>query len=123
MRGNALVIAQVGICTLVLAGLGLCERSLYYPLGQHHRGYTNVVVRTTSDPRRWSAALTQAMRSLGLKVLFQPATLNDWMDFGIALGAIPRQILGGMVLVSLPVASIAAIPSLRSDPIESIRHA
>ncbi len=29
VRRNALVIVQVAICTLVLAGMGLCERSLY----------------------------------------------------------------------------------------------
>ena len=29
MRRNVLVIAQVAVCTLVLVGMGLCERSLY----------------------------------------------------------------------------------------------
>jgi putative ABC transport system permease protein len=54
---------------------------LYYPLSQHYLGFTNVAVRTKGDPRRWSALLTQALRNLGLKILFQPATLDDWMSF------------------------------------------
>jgi predicted permease len=85
---------------------------LYYPLSQHYLGYTNVVVRTKGDPRRWSAPLTQAMRSLGLKILFQPATLDDWMNltlFRQRVAAGCFAILGALALLLAALGLFAAV--------------
>jgi predicted permease len=85
---------------------------LYYPLSQHYLGYTNVVVRTKGDPRRWSAPLTQALRNLGLKILFQPATLNDWMDltlFRQRVAAGCFAILGALALLLSALGLFAAV--------------
>jgi predicted permease len=85
---------------------------LYFPLSQHYLGYTNVIVRTKGDPRRWSAPLTQAMRNLGLKILFQPAALDDWMNltlFRQRVAAGCFGILGALALLLAGLGLFAAV--------------
>ncbi|HEY7387578.1 MAG TPA: ABC transporter permease [Bryobacteraceae bacterium] len=85
---------------------------LYLPLSQHYLGYINVVVRTKGDPRRWSAPLTQALRNLRFKILFQPATLNDWMNltlFRQRVAAGCFAILGALALLLSALGLFAAV--------------
>jgi predicted permease len=75
---------------------------LYYPLSQHYLGFTNVVARTKGNPQLWSAPLARALRNLGLKILFEPATLDDWMSltlFRQRMAAGCFAILGALALL------------------------
>lgn len=53
---------------------------LYYPLSQHYLGAVSVVARTGGDPSLWVQPFGQALRGLGLKILIQPVTLQNWMN-------------------------------------------
>ncbi len=53
---------------------------MYYALSQHYRGGVNVIARTKGDPRIWVEPFATALRGLGLKIMIQPVTFQNWIN-------------------------------------------
>ncbi len=70
---------------------------LYYPLSQNYRGGVSVIARTKGDPKLWVGSFAKAMRGLGLKVMVQPVTFEQWSEFSL-LGQ--RIIAWGVAILS-----------------------
>jgi hypothetical protein len=70
---------------------------IYYALSQNYRGGINVIARTKGDPRIWIEPFARTLRSLGLKILIQPVTLESWMTLTL-LGQ--RIVAGGVAILS-----------------------
>lgn len=68
---------------------------LYYPLSQHYRVAINVIARTKGDPRIWVGPFAKALRGLGLKIMIQPVTFEDWLN----LSLLTQRIAAGCVAV------------------------
>jgi putative ABC transport system permease protein len=68
---------------------------LYYPLSQHYRVAINVIARTKGDPRIWVGPFAKALRGLGLKIMIQPVTFEDWLN----LSLLTERIAAGCVAV------------------------
>jgi len=78
---------------------------LYYALSQHYRGGINVVARTRSDPRLWVEPFAHALRGLGLKIMIQPVTAQNWIN----LGLLTERITAGCVAVLSALGLLLAI--------------
>jgi len=70
---------------------------IYYALSQNYRGGINVIARTKGDPSIWVEPFARTLRSLGLKILIQPVTLESWMTLTL-LGQ--RIVAGGVAILS-----------------------
>jgi predicted permease len=81
---------------------------VYYALSQHYRGGINVIARTKGDPRLWVEPLARALRGLGLKILIQPVTLDNWMT----LTLLPQRIAAGCVAILSALGLLLAVIGL-----------
>jgi predicted permease len=73
---------------------------LYYDLNQNYNLMINVIARTRGDPKLWLPPFRKALHDLGLKIMIDPITLDDWVNFNLfgermtALGVAIFGILG-----------------------------
>lgn len=81
---------------------------LYYPLSQHYQGAITVIARTKGDPRLWIQPVARALRGLGLHVLIQPVTLENWMT----LDLLGQRVVAGCVAVLSALAVLLAVLGL-----------
>lgn len=81
---------------------------LYYPLSQHYEGAISVIARTRSDPRLWVQPMARALRGLGLHILIQPVTLENWMT----LGLLGQRVVAGCVAVLSALGVLLAVIGL-----------
>jgi predicted permease len=56
---------------------------VYLPLSQDYRAGVEVIARTSGDPKLWVAPFRKAMRGIGLKVMIEPVTFTQWVDFNL----------------------------------------
>ncbi len=85
---------------------------LYYALSQNYRGGIFVITRTTGDPNIWVGPFAKAMRGLGLNVMVQPVTFQQWTELGLIgdrIAAIGVAILSALGLVLAVLGLAAAI--------------
>ena len=81
---------------------------LYYALSQHYLGVINVIARTKGDPCTWIEPLARALRGLGLKVLIQPVTLENWM----ALTLLTQRVAAGCAAILGALGLMLAVSGL-----------
>jgi putative ABC transport system permease protein len=82
---------------------------MYFALSQHYQAeLISLVARTNGDPRRWIEPIAEVPRRLGLKVFFEPETLDEWMNLQLFL---PIVILRCVVALSA-IALLLAIVGL-----------
>jgi putative ABC transport system permease protein len=82
---------------------------MYFALSQHYQEeLISLVARTNGDPRRWIEPIAQVPRHLGLKLFFEPETLDGWMNLQLFL---PIVILRCVVALSA-IALLLAIVGL-----------
>ena len=55
----------------------------YLPLAQNDRPGLSIVARTKGDPRLWVGQIAQALRGLGLKILVNPVTFEEWLNLSL----------------------------------------
>jgi predicted permease len=73
---------------------------LYYDLSQNYNIMVNVLARTRGDPKLWLPPFRKTLHDLGLKVMIDPITLDDWVSLNLfgermtALGVAIFSILG-----------------------------
>jgi predicted permease len=85
---------------------------LYYALSQNYRGGINVIARTKDDPSLWVKPFAQALRSLGLKIMIQPVTLQRWLDLTLLtqrIAAGSAAILGALALLLAVIGLFGAV--------------
>jgi hypothetical protein len=56
---------------------------MYYALSQNYMSQIHVIARTAGDPNSWLPSFRKALRGLGLKVLIDPITFDDWMNLDL----------------------------------------
>jgi predicted permease len=56
---------------------------LYYDLNQNYNIMVNVLARTRGDPKLWLAPFAKSLHNLGLKVMINPITLDDWVNLNL----------------------------------------
>ena len=64
--------------------LGLSEDPkpfFYWALSQHYVNGVSFIARTKGDPNLWLDPLKKALRGLNLKIMVQPMTFQNWMNF------------------------------------------
>jgi predicted permease len=81
---------------------------MYYALSQHYGGWINVIARTKGDPRNWIEPFAQALRKLGLKILIQPVTLENWMT----LTLLRQRVAAGCVAILSVLGLLLAVIGL-----------
>jgi ABC-type antimicrobial peptide transport system permease subunit len=85
---------------------------LYYALSQNYRGAINVVARTSGDPRLWVEPIARALRGLGLKVLINPATLDNWTNLTLFTQRLTAGAVAGLSGLGLLLAAIGLFGSI-----------
>jgi predicted permease len=82
---------------------------LYFALSQHYQdALITLIARTHGDPKQWIQPIAQVPRRLGLKMFFEPGTLDTWMNLSMFL---PIVILRCVVALSA-IALLLAIVGL-----------
>ena len=84
----------------------------YGALSQHDRPSVCVIARTKVDPRFYVEPFAQALRGLGLKIMIQPVTFENWMNltlFGERFTAACVALLSGLGLLLALVGLFASI--------------
>jgi hypothetical protein len=82
---------------------------MYFALSQHYQeAAITLIARTHGDPRHWIEPIAQVPRRLGLKLFFEPETLDGWMNLQLFL---PIVILRCVVALSA-IALLLAIVGL-----------
>ncbi len=74
----------------------------YFPLTQHYQRAISVIARTKGDPSLWVQPMAKALRGVGLKVLVQPVTLENWLTLALLtqrVAAACVAILSGIALL------------------------
>jgi putative ABC transport system permease protein len=85
---------------------------LYYNLKQNYNIMVNVVARTRGDPKLWLAPFSKALRGLGLKIMIDPITFDDWVNlnlFGERMTAIGVAIFGVLGLLLAMIGLLGAV--------------
>ncbi len=85
---------------------------MYYPLSQNYSVAVNVIARTRNDPKLWTASFRKAMRGLGLKIMVDPITFDEWMNldlFGERMAALGVGILSGLGLLLAMIGLLGAV--------------
>ena len=85
---------------------------LYYPLSQHYDLGVSVIARTAGDPSRWLAAFRTKLRGLGLRIMIDPVTFDQWINldlFGERVAAIGAGILSALGLLLAMIGLLGAV--------------
>jgi predicted permease len=79
---------------------------LYLNLSQNYRGGISVIARTKGDPRLWVQPLAKAMRGLGLKIMVNPVTFDEWMGLSLLTQRIAAACVAALSALGLGLAVI-----------------
>jgi predicted permease len=88
------------------------EPFLYYNLNQSYNVMVNVLARTRGDPKLWLPSFRKALHDLGLKVMIDPITLDDWVNlnlFGERMTALGVAIFGILGLLLAMIGLLGAV--------------
>jgi predicted permease len=80
---------------------------LYFALSQHYQeGLITLVARTKGDPRQWIEPIAQVPRRLGLKVFFEPETLDECMNLSLFLPIVILRCVAALSAIALLLAIV-----------------
>jgi putative ABC transport system permease protein len=85
---------------------------MYYALSQNYGPETYVVARTRGNPNLWLASFRKVLHGLGLKLMAEPATFDEWLDldlFGQRLAAWVVGILSALGLLLAMIGLLGAV--------------
>jgi putative ABC transport system permease protein len=80
---------------------------MYFALSQHYQeAAITLIARTRGDPRRWIEPIAQVPRRLGLKVFFEPETLDEWMNLQLFLPIVMLRCVAALSAIALLLAVV-----------------
>ncbi|MGD1073508.1 MAG: ABC transporter permease [Bryobacteraceae bacterium] len=79
---------------------------MYYALSQHYQAGISVIARTSGDPRLWLDPLDRAVRALGFKTPFRPATFERWMNLSLLMERVTAGVVAGVGALGLLLVTI-----------------
>jgi putative ABC transport system permease protein len=80
---------------------------MYFALSQHYQeSAITLVARTHGDPRQWIEPIAQVPRRLGLKLFFEPETLDQWMNLSLFLPIIILRCVAALSALALLLAVV-----------------
>jgi predicted permease len=85
---------------------------MYYPLSQNYSVSITVIARTRGNPKLWIASFRKALHGLGLKIMVDPVTFDEWMNldlFGERMAALGVSILSGLGLLLAMIGLLGAV--------------
>lgn len=85
---------------------------MYYALSQNYSGQIYVMARTARNPKLWLASFRKTLRGLGLKMMVDPITFDDWMNldlFAERMAALGVGILSGLGLLLAMIGLLGAV--------------
>jgi predicted permease len=84
----------------------------YFALSQNYRGGISVIARTKGDPRAWIEPLAKALRGLGLKILVEPVTYQNWIDLTLFFERLAADCVAGLSALGLLLALVGLFASI-----------
>jgi MacB-like periplasmic core domain/FtsX-like permease family len=79
----------------------------YFALSQHYQEeLITLVARTHGDPKQWIEPIAQVPRRLGLKVFFEPETLDTWMSLSLFLPIVILRCVAALSAIALVLAIV-----------------
>jgi ABC-type Fe3+ transport system permease subunit len=80
---------------------------MYFALSQHYQeDLITLVARTHGDPKRWIESVAQVPRRLGLKLFFEPETLDEWMNLSLFLPIVILRCVAALSAIALLLAIV-----------------
>jgi predicted permease len=80
---------------------------MYFALSQHYQSEAiTLVARTQGDPRQWIQPIAQVARRLGIKVLFEPQTMQTWLDLSLFGEIVTLRCVAALSAIALLLATV-----------------
>jgi predicted permease len=80
---------------------------MYFALSQYYQeAAITLITRTHGDPRQWIEPIAQVPRGLGLKVFFEPETLEEWMNLQLFLPIVVLRCVAALSAIALLLAIV-----------------